>query len=243
MRLPRWALFAIMAAVELVVIMMIGPAEDWPAKLVVWAGFVGVQFLFLAPMLRPRARPGPGSPAWLWCGAAILGLAAGVLTAGVLLMFMDVLWHAGAYSDDDYAGVANVTLPFAGVLMLTSWGVSTPLIVKFVRKGRRDARMARVASLLFLGTVVEFLAALPLMKMADRKSRCSSETMSFTALMCATAFGFVLLGPAIILTIRARRSRAPNRGFCGACGYDMRGLESRDRCPECGAGWRPDPAP
>jgi rubrerythrin len=51
--------------------------------------------------------------------------------------------------------------------------------------------------------------------------------------------GIVALGPAVLLPILSRRRKRWYAGRCDACGYDMTGTPSADRCPECGAGWRP----
>ena len=48
----------------------------------------------------------------------------------------------------------------------------------------------------------------------------------------------IVFGPMILLVLWSRRSRAGNHGYCAACGYDIRSLANRDRCPQCGAGWQ-----
>jgi hypothetical protein len=44
-------------------------------------------------------------------------------------------------------------------------------------------------------------------------------------------------------TLERAPAATPPAGYCGACGYDLRGLERRGDCPECGGWYAIDEAP
>lgn len=124
-----------------------------------------------------------------------------------------------------------------GVLAL-SWAAFTPLLIAFCRRRPRDTAVSRMASLLFMGTIIEVAAIIPLDVMVRRKSDCYCGEGTFVALLICSVVGFFSLGPAIFLAPAMRRRKRRLSGRCEICGYDMSGVPDVDRCPECGAGWR-----
>jgi hypothetical protein len=122
--------------------------------------------------------------------------------------------------------------------------VFTPLIVAFLRQDDTESALARLASRLFLGTVIEVVALIPLDIMVRRKTSCFCGQGTFIALTTCFGIGTLLAGPAAWLPLLARRRKRWYRGHCPRCAYDMRGCLKAPHCPECGTGWRPArPAP
>ena len=109
---------------------------------------------------------------------------------------------------------------------------------------RHEALLGRIAATLFVGTLVEAAAIMPIDVMYRRKQDCYCFAGTFGAYALLLAAGLLTLGPAILLPVLARRRKRWYGSCCDCCGYDMTGLigASRviDRCPECGAGWRAD---
>lgn len=101
--------------------------------------------------------------------------------------------------------------------------------------------MARVASVLFLGTAVETAAVLPLDVVVRRRSTCYCGESTFWSLVILGAVGFFALGPVLYLMPFQKRRRRWLGGRCEVCGYDMRSTPRAERCPECGSGWRAGP--
>lgn len=211
--------------------------EFWVWAVVIVTAATVLQWLYLQPVLRPSAIGGHVRPWWVWCSAVIAGLVCGALAAAVLTMSVDLAWLLGLKQEPGADGAQLAALVLLGVV----WLIATPLVVAFLRKDRIEHRLGRLASAVFLGTLVEFLAGIPLYEMVRRREPCISGTGTFWSVWFAGFLGFFLLGPVVVLLIIRRRSRAADRGHCAACGYDLRGLASRERCPECGAGWATRP--
>ncbi len=194
-----------------------------------------IQAVFLLPVARPRvdletrgislrlsAAAAAGTIAALWAAAlcAVLGV--------VQLADLDV-WN----SDVDRT-VVGVIL---GSTLLT-WIVATPMVLSFLGRGRREAALARFASTVFLGTVVEAVAIMPLDVMMRRKTNCYCNSGTYWALSVCGTVGLFVIGPAIFLPLLARRRKRWYASRCDVCGYDMGPTPAAARCPECGAGWR-----
>ena len=179
---------------------------------------------------------------WLWASAGACGLLTGVLIFSAICMFADLLWvldlapvtSSGAPAD----GFMYAMLSAALALLLTSWAFSTPLLVAFMKKRNREGALCRIAATLFLGSTIELLAAIPLLQLIARRDSCYCAALTSFAAFLALMAGFIVFGPMILLVLWSRRSRAGNHGYCAACGYDIRSLANRDRCPQCGAGWQ-----
>ncbi len=125
--------------------------------------------------------------------------------------------------------------PILGSIGL-GWAVCTPLIWAFVRRGPRESQLSRLASRLFLGTVIETVAVIPLDVMVRRKTDCYCQEGTFWSLVLCGSAGFLMLGPGVFFLL-GRRRRRWLAGRCEVCEYDMSGCMDAERCPECGAGW------
>jgi hypothetical protein len=156
-------------------------------------------------------------------GVVLAGLALGVF--GVVRLITDAETPAWAWY------WILVPSPLVG------WAVFTPLIIAFVRKGPPEARLSKLAARLLIGTTIEAVAIIPVNIMVRRKSACYCDEASFWSLVASISVGLVTLGPAVYLLVWKRYHLRVAEGCCRACGYDMRGIPSAQRCPECGAGW------
>jgi hypothetical protein len=156
-----------------------------------------------------------------------------LLSAGMIYALLELLgvWEP-MVDHSNWGGWAIVAIPLA------AWIVFTPLLVLFARGKRRETMLSRLTSGLFLGSVVESLAVIPLDVMIRRRTDCyCGESTFWTLLLCGTV-GLFAFGPALFLVLLAKRRKRWWAGKCDWCGYDMSGSKNADRCPECGAGWR-----
>jgi hypothetical protein len=208
------------------------------AACVTCAAVMGLQWLFLMPIVRPEYTTGRGKPWMMWVGAGTAGLMVGILATCALALGADFLVATNVITNYYAQPDPGFFLVPGLIAILAVWAVSTPLIVAFMQRGHRDQRLCQIAASIFLGTVVEALASISVMRLIARKQDCVCATFSFLAAFLSMAIGFILLGPAIFLVIFWRRSRLGHRTRCQACGYVLPPLAHRDRCPICGAGWK-----
>lgn len=218
----------------------LGSGAFWRAVAIAGAVVAGLQTAMLLPVRRPApvtTRVTGSAGRSLWSSILVCGACCALLWGGALLAVLDIPWLLGGYdwSDGDF-GWLLIAAPLAG------WAVATPLVIRFVRGGRREDRLGRIASMLMLGTIIEVIALIPLDVMVRRKTDCYCGRGTFLALLACGTVGVVSFGPAILLPLLSRRRKRWYAGRCECCLYDMRGLPSADRCPECGAGWKPDSA-
>lgn len=190
-----------------------------------------LQGLFLLPVRKPAAAEARGSSLWmsLAIAGALIVLLAG---AGVMAVF-DAAWLL--FGDDVYEGSGGTIWL---VVMGVSWLVFTLLLIRFCRAHPRETLLSRLASRLFLGTIIEAAAIIPLDVMIRRKTDCYCGQGTFAALSICGAVGLFIADPAVFLPILAKRRRRWYEGRCEVCAYDMTGCIDADRCPECGTGWR-----
>jgi hypothetical protein len=163
---------------------------------------------------------------------AIAGAVSAALLLGAALAVMEGIEQATGSNLFDDAW----QWPILGSIAV-GWAVGTPLIWAFVRRGPRESRLARLASRLFLGTVIETVAVIPLDVMVRRKTDCYCGEGTFWSLVLCGSAGFLMLGPGVFFLL-GRRRRRWLAGRCEVCEYDMSGCMDAERCPECGAGWR-----
>lgn len=190
-----------------------------------------LQGLFLLPVRRPSAAAARGSSLWL-----SLAIAAALITLLAWAGAMAVLAAAWLLLGDDvYEGSGGTILL---VVMGVSWLVFTLLLIRFCRAQPRETLLSRLASRLFLGTIIETAAIIPLDVMVRRKTDCYCFQGTFIALSICGAVGLFIAGPAVFLPILSKRRRRWHDGRCEVCAYDMTGCIDAERCPECGTGWR-----
>lgn len=203
-----------------------------------WIGYlvcVGVLTLLQAVFLFPVRRPSPvGRGGSLKVSLAVAALLSVLLAAGMVGCFFDVL----NLMEIEIPGVAHAEWWVLGTIV-AAWIPATLMLWSFVGHGQRETVLGRVSSRLFLGTIVEAVASVPIAVMIRRKTDCFCGTGSFLALVVCAGVGWFTLGPAIFLPILAKRRQRWYGGHCGSCGYDMRGCPNAERCPECGVGWAP----
>jgi hypothetical protein len=123
--------------------------------------------------------------------------------------------------------------------LLIGWVLGTILILAFMRHGIAEEKIAWLSSRLFLGTIVEAAAAIPMDVMVRKRSDCHCGEGTFWTLALCWAVGTLTLGPIVFLVPFSRRRKRWYAGHCEICGYDMTGCKTADRCPECGTGWKP----
>ncbi len=128
-----------------------------------------------------------------------------------------------------------------GIAAAISWCVATPLLIAFCKGGKREDLLHRLAGALFVGTIVEVAAIIPLDVLVRRKESCYCWAGTYIALLVAGGVGLVFLGPMILLPVLMRRRKRWYEGRCELCGYDMSATLKAERCPECGTGWKAAP--
>lgn len=241
-----WAVQAAFVLIAGAVIWGAGSASDVidalsDASYVLWAlaaaaGLMLAQAVFVWPVRRPVSRAERGWPVLVSLGLA--GLGAALVFVGLAFGLMEVIELVGGEGSD--LDQAAWQAAWWGGLGL-GWLVATPLLIAFARgrrAGRRETMLGRIAARLFLGTIIETAAIIPLDVMVRRRTDCYCGEGTFYALLICGGVGTFALGPAIWLPLLARRRKRWYEGRCDACGYDMRGTPAAERCPECGAGWR-----
>ncbi|MGE3107634.1 MAG: hypothetical protein AB7G11_09395 [Phycisphaerales bacterium] len=202
------------------------------------------QTVFLLPVRQPGPRRAKGWP--IRFSLAVAALAITALFAGVCTSFVhgidlfvlsprkmdwnDLAPHAYRFSH----------LYLAGACVL-SWAIFTPLLIAFCKPGPRESVLRRVASRLFLGTMIEVAAIIPLDVMIRRRGSCYCAAGTYFALCFCGVVALFAAGPAILLPVMIRRRKRWYLNRCDCCGYDMSGCLNSAQCPECGAGWRRAP--
>jgi hypothetical protein len=195
--------------------------------------FAALQWVYLRPV-RPPATS--GKPVRLVWSMFIGGFA-------VSAMLLALLFAAGGVAHD-ILGIRPHTLEsdaagwvLLGLLVL-NWGLATPLLLAFAdRSPTREDHLARVATWLFAGTVIEVLAAIPLDVLARRHEDCWCARGTVWTITVGVTIGTILFGPVVFLVLLARRRRRWPCGRCLGCGADVGEDLHVPRCPACGAGW------
>jgi hypothetical protein len=198
------------------------------------AGFVIVitvaQAIMLLPVRRPTFRTTGGTS--LKLAITIVVLCIGLMAAAAVIAVV----HTSSLYIDSAAKFALG--PGSLGCLLAVWITSWVLIARFMRKGPRDTRLARLTSRLFLGTLIETAAIIPLDVLVRRKESCYCFSGTLLALITCGTVGFIALGPAIVLPFIARRRKHWYAQHCEVCGYDLAPTPHVLRCPECGTGWK-----
>ncbi|MBX3358162.1 MAG: hypothetical protein KF745_07020 [Phycisphaeraceae bacterium] len=191
-----------------------------------------LQALFLLPIRRPGLT---SEGTWsVRTSLAIAGLAIAFMIMAILTTVTDIFF----LSDIDQPLRDWGYLAAFGATLAMFWTIVTPLVFAFCRNRPRESALARLAALIFTGTVIEAASIIPVDVMVRRKSKCYCDQGTFWSLTICGVVGTFMLGPAVYLPLLARRRQRYYAGHCAVCGYDMSGCMTADRCPECGAGWR-----
>jgi predicted RNA-binding Zn-ribbon protein involved in translation (DUF1610 family) len=198
--------------------------------------FTGLQALFVLPVRMPTAGKvrGPSVKVSLVVAAlliTVLTAAAGISLLQVLSNTSRVLVHPTDWP--------WITFGAIGLVWIAAW----VLLWTFSRGRTRETMLARVASRLFLGTILEIAAIMPIDMLVRKRESCYCLAGTYFALVACACVGLFVLGPAVLLPALARRRRHGARLKCPSCGYDRAGLAAARRCPECGAGWRESESP
>jgi len=197
------------------------------ASMMILSGLTGagVAFGLLITMYRERTPLGLIAALCALCSAALLG------GLGFIALSLWSLVHNHDPSDAALAVVLTA--------ILVMWSFSTPLLGAFLRHEPGESRTHLLAKRLFIGSVVETVSMIPLDVMVRRKSNCYCGEGTFFALFICSTVGLIALGPMVFLLPLGRRRRRLESGCCPLCGYDMTATPKAERCPECGAGWKP----
>ncbi|HMN41456.1 MAG TPA: hypothetical protein PKE29_11470 [Phycisphaerales bacterium] len=220
--------------------------EYWGTLLLVIGGLMLLQTVLVWPVRKPRARSGRGWPLRLSIGAAAL---VGTMLAAAIFLGLATITQFNR--DLDPGWDASVTRWMFYAWCALSYVCGAALMFGFcsraLRRGERhESVLARLAAMLFTGTLVEAVAILPIDVMFRRKEDCYCFAGTFWAFTLLLGAGLVVIGPAVLLPMLMRRRKRWYASHCDCCGYDMTGLiesgRAFDRCPECGAGWRYEPS-
>lgn len=208
---------------------------DFLFYFIFWASlFTILQGLFLFPVRKPCAIAKRGTSVWV--SLSIAGLLMVAMALALVFAFesaLRLMFGDNGLSDWDPHPAAWISM------LVVSWVFFTALLIRFCRATPRETMLSRLASRLFLGTIVEVAAIIPLDIMIRRKTDCYCFGGSYFALSICGTIGLFIAGPAVILVLLCKRRKRWYRGRCDACGYDMSGCVDAERCPECGTGWRP----
>jgi hypothetical protein len=190
-----------------------------------------LQTVFLWPVRKPTAKPASGWSVFL--SLAVAGLAVAGLCGAAAASAIQFLLNYGDVPVLEDVGAVVVL----GTLAV-SWVMGTYLLVAFCQPGRRECLLRRLSARLLTGTIVEVAAIIPLDVLVRKRESCYCGAGTFLGLIACGAVGLFALGPAIILPLMIRRRKRWYAGLCESCGYDMSGMPTADRCPECGLGWK-----
>lgn len=218
--------------------------EAWGVILASIATLMALQTILILPVRKPRARNHRGWPLRLSIGvAALIGTALG--TAILFALYTIIELQERHWSRDIDHLFAYVFWGWIAISYIGGSILMYRFCIRNLNRGHRhEDLIARIASTLFIGTLVEAVAIMPIDIMFRRRQDCYCFAGTFWAYILLLASGLVTLGPAILLPILTRRRKRWYASRCDCCGYDMTGIinarRTIDRCPECGAGWKLD---
>jgi hypothetical protein len=217
-------------------------AFDW--EYAIWMipviiGFTIAQLIFMLPVRQPGMSGNHGRS--VRKSLCIAGCVIGALFFASIFAVLEFLYTVRDFEwdfPDDVPGEPYTTI---GAVILFGWLVATPILICFIKPGRKETVLARLSKKLFIGTIVEVALLIPLDVMVRRKTDCYCWAGTYWALTICGFVGVFALGPAVFLPILAKRRKTWYSGHCGVCGYDMDGMPDTPRCPECGTGWKTEP--
>lgn len=192
----------------------------------VWCGAAAVLTLIAHRVLRRTWTEGLSVRASLIAAGFIAGmLVGGLVGLGFGIIKLSANWEPKG----DWTLLNSVA-----ACALVGWIAWTPILIAFARKRHHEDALSRIASRLFAGSAIEFVAIVPFEAMMRRKSSCYCDEGTFFALLATVTAGLITMGPAILLLPIGRRRRRLQHGSCLGCGYDLSGVGRDAVCPECG---------
>lgn len=118
------------------------------------------------------------------------------------------------------------------------WGV---LLWRFAQKRNRKSVIGGLTTIIFSGSLVELLAAVPSHMIVSRRPGCLVGLATMTGIVAGIYVMLFSFGPAIaLLFLRPRYRREEmelqENPICRRCEYELRGTieAGRTECPECG---------
>ena len=213
--------------------------------------FTGSQFLFLVPLAtQPKAG---GKPRSLRLQVIIAAFIGGALTVGfamivasvisTLLLGVDddwaypmaiysLLWVPNLFTVDSRHLLEPLFIGSIGFIVL-SWSVWTFVLWHRININHHNpGYLGRLSGRLFAGSIIEFLLAIPLHVMVDKKTDCYCSTGTFGALILSFMAGLWLFGPFVFL-LAFKHKRPWTKSHCKYCGYPRKVVTAQD-CSECG---------
>lgn len=231
----------------------------WLAPFAITILILTLQWLLLRPIKNPATKPPVPTPANsnnistpsakttkrpLIISLMVAALLIGVLLVAIILAVGHTL-HVLSLLD-----LGDLDLPTIIIVSLcviaACWLISTPLLIVFSRQqvkkskpNQPDAILKKVASAIFLGTIIEAAAIIPLDALVRRNDdSCICQNGTYFGLILCLAVGLLTFGPAIFLPLITPHRKRWYGKHCEVCNYDMRGNMNATKCPECGTGWK-----
>ena len=213
--------------------------------------FTGSQFLFLVPLaICPKAG---GKPRSLRLQIIIAAFIGGALTVGFAMIIASIITSLYLGVDDDWAYPLSIYsllwIPnlfsvdpkylleplFIGCLsfIVLSWGIWAFVLWQRMKiKHHNPGYLGRIAGRLFAGSIIEFLLAIPLHIMVEKKTDCYCSSGTFGALILSSMAGLWLFGPFVFLVVFWKK-RPWTKSHCKHCGYPRKVATAKE-CSECG---------
>ena len=195
--------------------------------------FIVTQIVFLVPYVRhqPIVRP-DGRP--LRRTILIAGLVAAVLTGGLVI---SVIQLQAMYFDWTPLTFDWFTVGWwVYAIIAISWAFWSVVLWFYTHRRSEDTRLSHWLGWLFAGTLIEFVAVLPIDVLVRRKTDCYCGTGTFYGLIVGVWALLWLAGPGTVLAICRHRRARFDANHCARCGY-AKGPQPGERCPECGYAW------
>ncbi len=175
-----------------------------------------------------------GAPA-LRCGRPIRKRSGWISVVSSALV-INMLFTGLALGAFQICALTSYTAVYGPMEFLETWLWWCIIVLMITRCGQ--SRFKAIHRTLMAGTVLEMAVVLS-MAVIDRW-RVSGYYLNVVhvGLNVGILAATVAFGPAIVLLMSRRYLRPIDRGLCGGCGYDLRGLPEA-RCPECGRPFDP----
>ena len=164
-----------------------------------WLGVMALsQFALLLVPVRLVGRR-PITKGALWPALLACGLMAGGLAAGAAYSILEYLSHGEV--DPDWLKSLPI---FLGVWI---WGVWALVFTDLEESGASDSFISRQCRLLFRGSVLELLIAVPTHVVARSRDYCCAGLMTFIGLTMGISVMLFSFGPSVLFLYAARWHR------------------------------------